>query len=250
MALMHPTVGTAKAPSAGVLWATQEEYEMDPSMKLSTLVTICMHHMEEKDHNPPLMVNPVAPDEFLVNHEEYPPPSVYDLPYAHRSAIAAPDKIVVYACFPSQSNYIQHVLELYGLKSLFYNGTQTMAERAASLEAFRRSGRDGPRILILSGVGIYGLNVACANILVIVVRPLAVFRQLWLITFPQDTLWSAQDDRQLIGRIWRYPQQKQVHVYRLVADGTSDVFLNRISFSKGAMHDAFTNSLEATCKST
>ena len=66
----------------------------------------------------------------------------------------------------------------------------------------------------------------------------------------QDTLWSAQEDRRLIGCIWRYPQRKQVHVYRLVADGMSDVFLNRISFSGGAMHDAFMNSSEATRKST
>ena len=39
-------------------------------------------------------------------------------------------------------------------------------------------------------------------------------------------------------------------MYRLVADGTSDVFLNNISFSKGAMHDAFTNLSEATRKFT
>ena len=247
MALMHHVVGMGKAPD--MLWETKDGYEEDPSMKLSSLVSICLQHLKA-DNRLPLMVDPETRNGLIENGEEYPFPSISDLSPAHRSAVSDPDKIVVYACFPSQSIYIQHVLNLYGVKSLFYNGTQTMAERAASLEAFRRSGRDGPRILILSGVGIYGLNVACANILVIVVRPLAVFRQLWLITFPQDTLWSAQDDRQLIGRIWRYPQQKQVHVYRLVADGTSDVFLNRISFSKGAMHDAFTNSLEATCKST
>ena len=59
-----------------------------------------------------------------------------------------------------------------------------------------------------------------------------------------------QQDRQLIGRVWRYPQRKRVHVYRLVAEGTSDVFLNNISFSKGAMHDAFMQSSAATRKFT
>jgi SNF2 family DNA or RNA helicase len=56
----------------------------------------------------------------------------------------------------------------------------------------------------------------------------------------QDTLWSAQEDNQLIGRIWRHPQKKDVHVYRLIADKTPDVFLNNISFDKAAIHNAFT----------
>ncbi|KAJ7802826.1 hypothetical protein B0H14DRAFT_3154817 [Mycena olivaceomarginata] len=55
----------------------------------------------------------------------------------------------------------------------------------------------------------------------------------------QDTLWSAQEDRQLIGRIWRQPQPKTVLVYRLIAKNTPDVFLNNISFDKLAMHEAF-----------
>lgn len=53
-------------------------------------------------------------------------------------------------------------------------------------------------------------------------------------------MWSAQEDSQLIGRVWRYPQAKQVHVYRLIAWNTPDVFLNRISFDKATMMKAFT----------
>lgn len=55
----------------------------------------------------------------------------------------------------------------------------------------------------------------------------------------QDTLWSALDDEQLRGRIYRYPQKKTVHFYRLVARGTPDVFLNNIAFDKGMLHQAF-----------
>jgi len=55
----------------------------------------------------------------------------------------------------------------------------------------------------------------------------------------QDTTWSALDDEQLRGRIFRYPQQKQVHIYRFIALGTPDVFLNNISFDKGQLHSAF-----------
>lgn len=55
----------------------------------------------------------------------------------------------------------------------------------------------------------------------------------------QDTLWSAQDDSQLCGRVVRYPQPKHVHIYRLIAKNTSDVFLNNNSFGKEAIQQAF-----------
>lgn len=55
-------------------------------------------------------------------------------------------------------------------------------------------------------------------------------------------LWSKQDDDQLIGRLWRMPQPKMVHVYRIIAARTPDVFLNNISFDKGTMQEAFTGS--------
>jgi SNF2 family DNA or RNA helicase len=56
----------------------------------------------------------------------------------------------------------------------------------------------------------------------------------------QDTLWSAQEDRQLIGRLWRNGQDKIVIVYRVIALGTTDVLLNNIAFDKEAIMDAFT----------
>jgi hypothetical protein len=63
----------------------------------------------------------------------------------------------------------------------------------------------------------------------------------------QDTLWSALDDEQLRGRIYRFPQQKQVHFYRLVARGTPDIFLNNIAFDKGMLHQAFVGLDDNAC---
>lgn len=37
----------------------------------------------------------------------------------------------------------------------------------------------------------------------------------------------------------RYPQPKHVHIYRLIAKNTSDVFLNNNSFGKEAIQQAF-----------
>jgi len=43
-------------------------------------------------------------------------------------------------------------------------------KRCLALDAFQKSTREhGPRVLILSNVGMVGLNLACANILVMVV---------------------------------------------------------------------------------
>ena len=45
-----------------------------------------------------------------------------------------------------------------------------MKRRLESLSAFRTSTKNsGPRVLILSNVGVVGLNLACANIMVILV---------------------------------------------------------------------------------
>jgi SNF2 family DNA or RNA helicase len=113
------------------------------------------------------------------------------------------------------------------------------AARNAAIDEFKKSDRDGTRVLIVSNVGLVGLNLPVASIVVLVVR---VSTELTVtgLTTSQDTLWSAQDERQLFGRVWRHPQKKQVLTYRLIAAGTSDVFLNSMSFDKGAMHDAFT----------
>jgi SNF2 family DNA or RNA helicase len=52
-------------------------------------------------------------------------------------------------------------------------------------------------------------------------------------------LWTDGEDEQLIGRVARFGQHKQVHVYRLIAEGTPDVFLNNISFGKAQLLKSF-----------
>lgn len=49
------------------------------------------------------------------------------------------------------------------------------------------------------------------------------------------------NDQQLIGRVWRYPQSKKVHIYRLIGGGSPDILLNNLSFSKGFLQETFMN---------
>ncbi|KAG2063389.1 hypothetical protein BDR04DRAFT_1163790, partial [Suillus decipiens] len=117
-----------------------------------------------------------------------------------------PDRVVVFSAFVTSNQAIVDILDLHGIHALELNGQTPMKKRKDILDDFRSSaGTKGARVLILSG----------------------------------DTLWSEQDDLQLRGRIYRHPQAKEVHVYRTIALKTADVFLNNISFSKGAMHEAF-----------
>jgi Helicase conserved C-terminal domain len=50
------------------------------------------------------------------------------------------------------------------------NGKISQRERSKRLKEFKESGRDGPRVLLISSVASVGLNIPFANILVIVVR--------------------------------------------------------------------------------
>lgn len=118
---------------------------------------------------------------------------IYDTtaPKDPRPPLSLPDKIVMYVAFPSTltvllpvslssilastiSNLRFQILALFGLKYIEVTGRLAPAARAAALKAFEQGGRDDPRILILSNVGMVGLNIACANILIIVVRSVSI----------------------------------------------------------------------------
>ncbi|KAG2045712.1 hypothetical protein BDR06DRAFT_1015378 [Suillus hirtellus] len=213
-AVLHPHMN----PSEVHPWvkpASLEAWDKGPhkSVKLDVLGQLVSYHLMEDDR-PPLEMDEKG--RVLVPNPGFQTP-------ASVSDKKDPDRIVVYSAFPSSNQAILDILDLHGILAVELNGKTPMHRRKAVLESFRVSTREsGPRVLILSGVGAVGLNLACANIMIVM-----------------DTLWSEQDDRQLRGRIYRHPQTKLVNIYRAIALRTADVFLNNISFSKGAMHEAF-----------
>ncbi|EGO04149.1 hypothetical protein SERLA73DRAFT_148782 [Serpula lacrymans var. lacrymans S7.3] len=167
------------------------------TVKLDVLGKVLDYHLEQDGRQPVTAADngrDIQPDDHYGSFDLNP---------------AEPDKIVVYSAFPTSNQAILDILSIYGIKAVELNGSVPLRKHQAAIDAFRMSTRDsGPRVLILSGVGM-------------------------------DTLWSDQEDAQLRGCVWHQPQPKQVHVYRLVATGTSDVFLNNISFDKGVMHAVF-----------
>ncbi|KAI6041178.1 hypothetical protein EDC04DRAFT_2893393 [Pisolithus marmoratus] len=203
-------------PSAGNdMWTTpsslQEWKGEKCSTKLDILAQIVAHHLTA-DNARPLKVNDDGMT--LRPYESQPATSI---------ATKEPDCVIIFSAFPSSNAAIIDVLKLHGIASLELHGKISPIKCKLVLNEFWSSTcNTGARVLILSLVGMVGLNLACANVMIIA-----------------DTLWSALEDEQLRGQIYRYPQQKEVLFYRLVAHGTPDVFLNNIAFDKGNLHKAF-----------
>ncbi|EIW79437.1 hypothetical protein CONPUDRAFT_73886 [Coniophora puteana RWD-64-598 SS2] len=202
-----------KTPESREDWESSDR----KSIKLDILVQLVLHHLEHDSATPLAVQEDFRSLRVRTDEEEDGAPRTEPIE-------GKPDKIIVYSGFPSSNHIIGDVFDVYGIKYLECNGEVDVKDRAPVLDEFRAAGRDGPRVLILSGAGMFGLNLADANIMIMA-----------------DTCWSAQDDEQLRGRIYRRPQNKIVQVYRLIALHTPDVFLNTICFGKAKMHAAFVN---------
>ncbi|KAG1836505.1 P-loop containing nucleoside triphosphate hydrolase protein [Suillus subalutaceus] len=175
-----------------------------PSRKLDVLAQVILWHQKHDNRQPLCVVD----NKLVASSSD--PGSITGIVDP-----IIPDKILVYCAFPSSYTQVTKVLELHGILTLQIYGKLSLSARTNIITKFKNSGPDGPRVLIISNIGLTDPEL-------------------------QDSLWSATDEGQLIGRIYRPPQSKAVHIYRIVAANTQDVFLNNISFSKAAILDAFT----------
>jgi hypothetical protein len=121
------------------------------------------------------------------------------------------------------------------------HGKNSLRQRSDTLLRFRDS--PNSEVLFVSNVGMTGLNIDCANIVIILVKysAYAIGYCISDLDF-QDVMWSKQDEMQLIGRVWRRPQSKQVYVYRLLGTPSPDTFLSSMSHNKAVMHSTFMGS--------
>ena len=129
-------------------------------MKLNNLVYLCTHYLIGNNAYL-LKVDPEIRARLITNLNAYDP--------SYLVSISTPNKIVIYTTFLLLNIYIQHVLELNGIKSLLFIGIWLVIERTANLEKFKKSKHKNPHILIILNIGLYRLNIMCANILFVVV---------------------------------------------------------------------------------
>lgn len=129
----------------------------DPSRKIDALITILQHHLAS-DARPPLMVKG---DKLI------PTASCIATSLDSDTSTADPDKFVVYCAFPSSNNIVIQALKLHGIKCLSISGKMSPSERQNVINGFKHGGPGDPRVLFLSPCGTVGLNLPCANHLII-----------------------------------------------------------------------------------
>lgn len=115
------------------------------------------------------------------------------------------DKFVVFAEYLAALDLLKYSLKLKGIKSVTIDGSICIKEREKNINIFENDS-DVQVLLITSKTGSEGLNLTCANKIIIL--------QGW---------WCPVIEDQEIGRIWRIGQTKPVTIYRLIIKDSIDV---------------------------
>ena len=126
-------------------------------------------------------------------------------------------RVLVFSQFTGYLKSISARLAEEGIGHLYLDGSTR--NRAEVIEAFT-SGQE-PVFLISLKAGGFGLNLTEADHV-----------------FIMDPWWNPTAEQQAVDRIHRIGQDKEVHVYRLVAEGTIEEKVMQLKDSKAALFDA------------
>lgn len=126
-------------------------------------------------------------------------------------------RVLVFSQFTGYLKRISARLAEEGIGHLYLDGSTR--NRAEVIEAFT-SGQE-PVFLISLKAGGFGLNLTEADHV-----------------FIMDPWWNPAAEQQAVDRIHRIGQDKEVHVYRLVAEGTIEEKVMQLKESKAALFDA------------
>lgn len=120
---------------------------------------------------------------------------------------------------------------------LALNGSLAYNKRAAVIKKFRED--PTCRVLAVSSIGTTGINLAFCRVIIFLVCSIDRLFFHPLIQLRQDQPWSAQDVRQMRGRVHRQPQKHKVHCYHLLANETADILVSDMAQGKQGMMDAY-----------
>lgn len=126
-------------------------------------------------------------------------------------------RVLVFSQFTGYLKSISARLAKEGIGHLYLDGSTR--NRAEVIEAFT-SGQE-PVFLISLKAGGFGLNLTEADHV-----------------FIMDPWWNPAAEQQAVDRIHRIGQDKEVHVYRLVAEGTIEEKVMQLKESKAALFEA------------
>ncbi|OFL54096.1 helicase SNF2 [Rothia sp. HMSC062H08] len=126
-------------------------------------------------------------------------------------------RVLVFSQFTGYLKSISARLAKEGIGHLYLDGSTR--NRAEVIEAFRAGA--APVFLISLKAGGFGLNLTEADHV-----------------FIMDPWWNPAAEQQAVDRIHRIGQEREVHVYRLVAEGTIEEKVMQLKASKAALFDA------------
>ena len=131
--------------------------------------------------------------------------------------LAGGHRVLVFSQFTGYLKSIARPLSEKGIDHLYLDGSTR--NRAEVIEAFRAGA--APVFLISLKAGGFGLNLTEADHV-----------------FIMDPWWNPAAEQQAVDRIHRIGQEREVHVYRLVAEGTIEEKVMQLKASKAALFDA------------
>ena len=131
--------------------------------------------------------------------------------------LAGGHRVLVFSQFTGYLKSIARALSEKGIGHLYLDGSTR--NRAEVIEAFRAGA--APVFLISLKAGGFGLNLTEADHV-----------------FIMDPWWNPAAEQQAVDRIHRIGQEREVHVYRLVAEGTIEEKVMQLKASKAALFDA------------
>ncbi len=130
-----------------------DEWEKRPGTKLNALMQLLLHLLSDDTVEPPTVT-----DGTIV----YPP-----LPDGHPTSRQR--KILVYYEYPMSTATVQSVMKLYGIIPFVLNGNMKVKDRDEAVQEFIHTKDPARRVLLFSSVGVAGLNLACADTVILFV---------------------------------------------------------------------------------
>lgn len=108
-------------------------------------------------------------------------------------------KVIIFTEFVETVRYIKEYLEKYGYRVSTLNGSMSIDERNEAIREFK----ENSDVFISTDAGGEGLNLQFANILI-----------------NYDMPWNPMRVEQRCGRVDRIGQEKDVHIYNFILEGT------------------------------
>ncbi|KAG8734345.1 hypothetical protein FRC11_005332 [Ceratobasidium sp. 423] len=129
-------------------------------------------------------------------------------------------KFLIYVGFIDHRNLFGMMFEIKKRGYIYYDGSMLPSKRQEAVDKYNTD--KDCRIMVISNVGATGLNLTAGSVVVLV-----------------SNVWSGQEKNQIVGRVHRFGQVRDVVVYDIVAPDGIDLALSGYADSKTCLSNRF-----------